>query len=290
MERYSRRTVNGGFRRPRRLHHASPTCPRPPSQHITTCATCQSVFADLDPMCARRSPTGCWERTARFGVPERSCCICDLTASTLTAVLRASAVMPLARSRSAIERGESSPGRFSAPACLAPCRPSWMPRSHRKCTHACRHGPFRPIHSGLGVARTTAHLTTWGPGVSPGAAARVEERAAFEELASVAVQEQADVLPQSSEMDALHCVGTSRGDLPGASLSRTPAHLAVSAVVAEHCDEIGVPFSLGNVVDVVHGDLGLPATIASLSPSMPHHLLKQNRHPTRGTSRHSAHA
>ena len=109
-------------------------------------------------------------------------------------------------------------------------------------------------------------MESWREVTGLGAAARVEERAAFEELASVAVQEQADALPQSSEMDALYyAVGTSRGDLPGVSLSRTPAYLAVSAVVAEHCDEIGVPFSLGNIVDVVHGDLGLPATIASIA-------------------------
>ena len=101
------------------------------------------------------------------------------------------------------------------------------------------------------------------------AAERTAVQVARELAAEVVVQEQADLLPQSSELDAMYyAVGTANGDIPGLSLTKTPAFLAVSAVVAEFCSDLDVPYDLAHIVDVVNSSIGLPTAIASIAQDL----------------------
>ena len=88
-------------------------------------------------------------------------------------------------------------------------------------------------------------------------------------LGNKLVSEAASRLPQSALLDDLYAaVATSRGDVPGMDITKSPAHMAVHMAAYEHCLDIGVPFSVGHIIDLVGAPGGVEQVIKNVAQGL----------------------
>ena len=100
-------------------------------------------------------------------------------------------------------------------------------------------------------------------------AQRVQDRDDIAVLGNKLISEAAARLPRSSLLDDLYTtVATSRGDIPGIDITKSPAHMAVHMAVHQHCLDVDVPFSVGHIIDLIGAPGGVEKVIKRVAQGL----------------------